>query len=185
MLAQIIDGLVFRAQRHGIERYLSENDLSSGKTLDLGCGYGWYAQLFSGDYIGVDNDEKRIAVACKKFPGKRFVEMSADKLDFPDGNFDLVIGFLVLHHLTDEHLGKALLEVQRVLRPGGKFLVIDLVMPEKFPTLARPLMWLDGAERRSHQQLAGFIERAGLKINGQYNKNYGIFSGSFFATIKQ
>lgn len=185
MIAQVLDGLVFKAQRHGIKKYLSENNLLSGKTLDMGCGYGWYSRLFTGDYTGIDNDPDRLAVAKGKDPDKKFLEMSADKLDFPDQSFELVISFLVLHHLTDGQLEKAAAEVKRVLRPGGKFLVIDLVVPDKRIFLSRPLMWLDNAERRKSFQLAELFQKSGLRIIERHDKNRGIFATAFFATIKQ
>lgn len=184
MIAQVLDGLVFKAQRRGIEKYLSENNLLSGKTLDLGCGYGWYSQLFAGDYTGIDNDPDRLAIARKQYPNKKFLGMSADKLDFPDGSFDLVISFLVLHHLTDDQLEKAAAEVKRVLRPGGKFLVIDLVVPDKRVFLSRPLMWLDNAERRKSFRLAELFQQSGLRIIERHDKNRGIFSTSFFDILK-
>ncbi|MDP1719138.1 MAG: class I SAM-dependent methyltransferase [bacterium] len=184
MIAQAWEGLIFKTQKNRVEKYLIDNDLQSGKVLDLGCGFGWYSRLFSGDYTGIDNDPGRLAIARAKYPGKKFLEMSADKLDFPDSSFDLVISFLVLHHLTDGQLTKALAEVRRVLKPSGKFLAIDLAVPEKFTIFTEPLMWLDGAERRTHRQLGDFFQQTGLTIRTEAENNRVIFCMPFFDILK-
>lgn len=49
----------------------------------------------------------------------RFMVMDAHRLDFPDGHFDAVIGWGILHHLD---LPRALDELRRVLRPDGVFM---------------------------------------------------------------
>ncbi|MDO8467023.1 MAG: class I SAM-dependent methyltransferase [bacterium] len=184
MISQFLDGLVFKIQQKRIRKYLNEQKLTSASVLDLGCGYGWYSQLFDGHYTGIDNDADRLAVARKKYADKNFLEMSADTLAFPGQSFDLVVSFLVLHHLTSDQLEKAIKEVKRVLRPGGRFLVLDLVVPDRLSALVRPLMWLDNAERRKSSQLADLFQKSGFQITEQSEKSRGIFSTAFFATIK-
>lgn len=179
MIAQILDGLVFKAQKSWIKKYLTENNLLTGKVLDLGSGYGFYSELFGENYIGIDNDLERIKSAKKTYGEKKFLEMSADQLNFPDNNFDLVVSFLVLHHLTDRQLGQALMEVRRVLMPNGKFLITDLVVPDKNYWLARPLMRLDNAERRTIGQLTDLFSEAGFKIEETQVQNSGIFTNCF------
>jgi SAM-dependent methyltransferase len=52
---------------------------------------------------------------------------SADRLDFPDASFDLVCTRFSAHHWRQ--LPQALGEVFRVLKPGGRFIVIDTAAP--------------------------------------------------------
>jgi len=52
---------------------------------------------------------------------------SADRLDFPDASFDLVCTRFSAHHWRQ--LPQALDEVLRVLKPGGRFIVIDTAAP--------------------------------------------------------
>jgi SAM-dependent methyltransferase len=57
-----------------------------------------------------------------------FVVSFADPLPFADGAFDLVTCRLAAHHFPD--LPGVLYEVERVLRPGGRLLVVDTIAPE-------------------------------------------------------
>ncbi len=49
----------------------------------------------------------------------QFAIIDAQSIPFPDGCFDVVIANHMLYHLPD--IGKALLEIQRVLKPAGRF----------------------------------------------------------------
>ena len=110
-------------ERKAIVNGLERRD---GDVLDVPCGTGIFSDLFGDDgYIGADLDERLLRHARKKFPTKKFERADALDLPYDDERFDtvLVIGFL--HHIELELVPKALDEVQRVLRPGGKFLLIE------------------------------------------------------------
>ena len=113
----------FKAIRSTIRRELS---LAAGvRTLDLGCGPGAFADLFDqGDYVGVDLNARYIDHARKHARGA-FVVGDAQKLELPDGRFDQVLIFGLLHHLADDQVRRVLAECRRVLVPGGKALVIE------------------------------------------------------------
>ncbi len=55
-----------------------------------------------------------------------FVQMCADKLDYPDASFDLVWSSMFLHELSKKQRAAALAEAYRVLRPGGLMLHMEL-----------------------------------------------------------
>jgi ubiquinone/menaquinone biosynthesis C-methylase UbiE len=113
----------FKAIRAIIRREL---DLSPGtRTLDLGCGPGAFADLFTGqDYVGIDLNARYIEHARKHRPGAYQVG-DARKLDLPDARFDQVLIFGLLHHLDDDAVRDVLRETRRVLAPGGHALVIE------------------------------------------------------------
>jgi SAM-dependent methyltransferase len=98
---------------------------SHGKMLEIGCGIGVDSIQLAKcgfDVTAVDLTESALQVA-KEFAARRGVTIdfrlgNAEGLDFPDATFDYVYSFGVLHHTPD--IEKAVAEVHRVLRPGGK-----------------------------------------------------------------
>jgi ubiquinone/menaquinone biosynthesis C-methylase UbiE len=99
------------------------------KVLEVGCGLGTDGAQFAeagADYTGVDLTEAAVELARKRFelfdlPG-RFQTADAENLPFPDESFDLVYSHGVLHHTPET--GKAIQEIHRVLRPGGRAVVM-------------------------------------------------------------
>lgn len=99
------------------------------KVLEIGCGLGTDGAEFAkagADYIGVDLTEAAVELARKRFelfdlPGK-FQTADAENLDFADESFDLVYSHGVLHHTPDT--ARAIREIHRVLRPGGRAIVM-------------------------------------------------------------
>ena len=99
------------------------------KVLEIGCGLGTDGAKFAeagADYTGVDLTEAAVELARTRFelfdtPGK-FQTADAENLDFADESFDLVYSHGVLHHTPDTQ--KAIDEVHRVLRPGGRAVVM-------------------------------------------------------------
>jgi len=99
------------------------------KILEIGCGLGTDGAQFAkagADYTGVDLTDAAVELARRRFelfdlPGK-FQTADAEKLDFDDESFDLVYSHGVLHHTPDT--AKAVREIHRVLRPGGRAIVM-------------------------------------------------------------
>lgn len=67
------------------------------------------------------------AAADKKLTNIEIQQGLAESLPFADQSFDIVISRYSAHHWHD--VGKALREVKRVLRPGGKVIFMDVVSP--------------------------------------------------------
>lgn len=101
-------------------------DLSSKKKiLDIGCGPGEFAKLFNNlDYHGIDISDIYIKYASKNNKGN-FQVMDATDLKFPNNSFDYILIMAILHHLDDRAMNKVLSEAKRVLRPGGKLLIME------------------------------------------------------------
>ena len=91
----------------------------SGRILDLGAGTGIISDLYPDlDIIGIDISEGMLKLNKHKcFIG------SAENIKFPDNYFHAVVARSLLHHLPNAEAG--LKEIQRVLRPGGKFICWD------------------------------------------------------------
>lgn len=95
------------------------------RVLEIGCGNGADGALFAGQgalYTGVDLTETAVEATRRHFQvlglSGRFQIENAERLGFQDGSFDFVYSHGVLHHTP--HPSAAFAEVYRVLRPGGR-----------------------------------------------------------------
>jgi ArsR family transcriptional regulator len=109
---------------------------------DLGAGTGIVSQAlapFVRRVIAVDDSTAMLAAARKRLGSVHNVELRrGDLLDLPiaDADLDLAVLFLVLAFVDEP--GKALAEVRRVLRPGGRALVVDM-FPHDREDIAREM----------------------------------------------
>ena len=99
------------------------------KVLEIGCGLGTDGAQFAeagADYTGVDLTEAAVELARKRFEtfgiAGKFETADAEQLQFEDNSFDMVYSHGVLHHTPDT--AKAIREIHRVLRPGGRAMVM-------------------------------------------------------------
>ncbi|HEY7048752.1 MAG TPA: methyltransferase domain-containing protein [Jatrophihabitantaceae bacterium] len=102
--------------------------------LDIGSGPGFLACELAeavgatGRVHGVDPSDAMLALARARECGPdaapiEYSTGSADRLPFPDSTFDLVTATQVYEYVPD--IDRALVEAARVLRPGGRLLVLD------------------------------------------------------------
>ena len=103
-----------RAQLRLIEPYLSK-----ALVCEVGCGTGLILKEVAPKAlhcVGIDLSRKMLAPAQAR--QLKVVQSTATELPFSDGSFDLVYSFKVLPHV--EQIERALAEVARILKPGGK-----------------------------------------------------------------
>ena len=97
---------------------------------DLGCGTGQltaHLAPFVAGVIGVDESAAMLQAAKKRLLGFDNVDLRRGELEalpIDDGRLDAAALMLVLHHVPEPE--KALTEVVRVLKPGGRVLVVDM-----------------------------------------------------------
>ena len=100
-----------------------------GRVLDVGCGTGELLSRIARKYpqarlAGIDPVAEMLAVARKKLPqGVDFRVGYANALPWPDDSFDVVVSCNMFHYVT--HPVPAILEMTRVLKPGGKLVITD------------------------------------------------------------
>ena len=116
-------------------RLLGQAAIAAGsRVLEVGCGTGNLSILAkrlnpAADVTGIDPDPKALARAHRKAQRGRVVVQFdlayGEQLPFVDASFDRVLSALMLHHLDSTAKVPALLEVCRVLKPGGSLHLAD------------------------------------------------------------
>ena len=118
--------------------------------LDVGCGPGNVGRLVRGLYgrpqfrlKGVDPSREMVARARAQDPASQYEVGDVCALAEPDGTFECVVTVYTLRNFPDLELG--LREMIRVLKPGGKLLILD-AFPPPHGWMRRLLhLWLDRA----------------------------------------
>jgi ArsR family transcriptional regulator len=132
---------------------------------DLGCGTGvvseWIAP-FAERVIAVDTSSEMLDAARGRLSGLKHVAVRAgslEKLPVKDGELDVVLAMLVLHHVPEPR--RALTEAARALKSGGRILILDM-MPHDREEYRQTMghVWLGFGEKQLSQWLAvsGFHE---------------------------
>ncbi|QDU34702.1 Demethylmenaquinone methyltransferase [Poriferisphaera corsica] len=122
---------------------------SSYDIADLGCGIGDITARLAGSVhhvYGIDNSPAMITAAkqqTKAFDNVTLLEGDLDNLPLPDNAVDAALLVLVLTYLPN--IKAALVEAARVLKPGGKLVVLDLLQHDR-----------DDFRRQLDQHHAGF-----------------------------
>jgi ubiquinone/menaquinone biosynthesis C-methylase UbiE len=100
---------------------------AAGRTLDVGCGTGRNLPLIeaSAHVIGLDPARESLLAARRRAPRVPLVQGDAQALPFRDGTFDTVVSGLVFCSVPDPARG--LVEVKRVLKPGGALRMLEHV----------------------------------------------------------
>jgi SAM-dependent methyltransferase len=120
-----LEAIVERAALTGRER-----------ALDVGCGAGHTALALArnaAEVVALDLTEEMLATAAglareRGLANVWFKRGRAEALPFGDGSFDVVTSRLCAHHYADP--AAATREAARVLRPGGKYLLVDTYASE-------------------------------------------------------
>lgn len=127
---------------------------------DLGCGTGQVAAAlapFVARVVAVDRSGEMLQAARRRLRDARNVEVRRGELEalpIPDGELDAATLLLVLHHLPDPAV--ALAEAARVLRPGGRLLITDM-LPHDRDEYRQQMghVWLGFAEETMRKLLEG------------------------------
>ena len=158
------------------------NPRSGERVLDVGSGPGFLAAAIaeatgpSGAVCGVDVSEPLLSFArrhCAHLPWVQLHHADATQLPFPDRSFDAAISTQVLEYVRD--VDAALAEIHRVLRPGGRTVIVD--------TDWDSIVWHSSDRERMNRVLAAWthhaadvylprtlsnqLRRAGLEVKSQ------------------
>lgn len=105
-------------------KYLSKESI----IYDMGCGpsghIGYYLFEKGFNVIGVDISENCIAIASKYHPEMKFVKMDIANLELKDNSIDGIIAYYSIIHIPKKYISEVFQEFYRVLKVGGKLLVV-------------------------------------------------------------
>lgn len=146
--------------------------LAGSTVLEVGCGTGDVALLAKtragqqGAVYGIDPAPEMIAVAREKAArqGRRvdFQIGVIEALAFPDASFDVVLSSMMMHHLPAELKPRGLAEIARVLKPGGRLLIVDMKRPSTHVGHVLSLLTGHHAVRTGVDDLPPLLEAAGF-----------------------
>jgi ubiquinone/menaquinone biosynthesis C-methylase UbiE len=139
-----------------------------GRTLDVAVGTGRNLPLYGEDVevVGIDLSPKMLEVARRRAAelGREadLREGDAERLPFPDASFDTVVCTLAVCAMPDRD--RALAEMHRVVRPGGRLLLLDHAEPRWLRGRPADIAVRHGfvIERRERLRL-GLIERVAAR----------------------
>jgi demethylmenaquinone methyltransferase/2-methoxy-6-polyprenyl-1,4-benzoquinol methylase len=120
---------------------------AGGKALDVACGTGDLSvELASrvgecGEVVGCDFAERMLELARLKAPAVRFEQANALDLPYADGEFDAATVGFGARNFAD--LERGLSEMARVVRPGGRVVVLEITTPQRPPLSWFYRVWFD------------------------------------------
>jgi ubiquinone/menaquinone biosynthesis C-methylase UbiE len=145
------------------DRTIALAHLAPGEdVLDIGCGTGEVAMRAkartgpTGSVAGIDPASEMIAVAREK-AARAGLEIdyhvaAVEALPFAAATFGVAVSSLMMHHLPEELKPRALAEIRRVLKPGGRLVVGDLKRPTSRLGRLAPV-WLLHRSAETHSSL--------------------------------
>ncbi|HEX8648860.1 MAG TPA: bifunctional demethylmenaquinone methyltransferase/2-methoxy-6-polyprenyl-1,4-benzoquinol methylase UbiE [Thermoleophilaceae bacterium] len=120
---------------------------AGGRALDVATGTGDLAVALaervgpSGEVIGSDFSERMLELAREKAPGLRFETANALDLPYEDDAFDAATVGFGARNFSD--LARGLTEMARVVRPGGRVVVLEITTPTRPPLSWFFRLWFD------------------------------------------
>jgi len=156
-----------RIHRRVVEAVVAGDRLPR-RVLDLGCGTGRLLEdlrrrLPEAELVGVDPSEAMLTVARGRLgrdPRVRLEVATAARLPLPDASLDVVTTTMSFHHWEEQ--GASLREVGRVLAPGGRLLIADVLGIGFIGRLLRPRGRRHGAGYRDAAELTALLRDAGF-----------------------
>jgi len=156
---QVIDNLQFRALR----RALAIAAISPGaRFLDVGCGTGRWVRRYTAlgfSAVGVDATPGMLRIARSHRTSVPLTVGLAQSLPFSDSVFDCLSDITVIQHIPYDLQSTALQEMVRVLRPGGRMILLELTRGQASHIFPRsPRDWIREVESHGTVLIDWFAE---------------------------
>jgi ubiquinone/menaquinone biosynthesis C-methylase UbiE len=154
--------------------------------LEIGCGRGVGVELiidrFGAAHVDAfDVDPRMVELARRRLASRgaavRLWRGDASRIEAPDQSYDAVFDFTILHHVPDWRL--ALREIQRVLRPGGRFYAEEVLARLIRAPLVRRLVVHPSKDRFGFSTFASGLRECGFEVVS--SRDIGGVIGAFVA----
>jgi ubiquinone/menaquinone biosynthesis C-methylase UbiE len=201
------DGLRDELADDALELLVREADLAGRSVLDVGCGTGRTAAALTARFgcavTGVDPSPEMLAVARERAAGADLRQGRAERLPVADGAFERAL-LQTSVHLVDR--ARALPEVRRALRPGGRLAILTVdpagvdrfwlaewfpswaaIDRERFPAIGQLERELAGAgftaiRARGHPRRLRYArERALDLLHGRFASSFALLDDAEYA----
>jgi tRNA (cmo5U34)-methyltransferase len=131
--------------------------IEAGGILELGIGTGETTRRIlelhpEARLTAIDSSAEMLELARAAFP-EADLRLSRLEDPLPEGPFDLVVTALAVHHLDGAGKRDLFRRVREVLRPGGDFVLADVVVPERDEDVVTPIDWVMDLPDRLDDQL--------------------------------
>ena len=146
---------------------------SGFRVLDVGCGTGTLAVQIKRlhpeiELVALDPDPSALSVAQRKASRAglpiEFDRGFSDHLPYPDSSFDRVFSSFMIHHLAPKERAETLVEIRRVLKPGGSVHVLDFAPHDHAVGASRHRFHLaPHADERFEGHMTALMNAAGLR----------------------
>jgi SAM-dependent methyltransferase len=127
------------------------------RAIDVGCGEGRFCRKLKAASIvatGIDPTPQLLETARRRDPSGDYRSGRAERLDFSDDSFDLVVSYITLVDIPD--FRTAIREMARVLKPGGSILMANLT---SFVSAGAERGWVTDAQgQRQHFPVDRYLE---------------------------
>jgi tRNA (cmo5U34)-methyltransferase len=118
-------------------------EIPARRVLELGTGTAITTRRVlerhpEAQLVGIDSSPEMLAHARGELPGAD-LRLQDLRDPLPEGPFDLVFSALVVHHLDRQGKADLFERVAKVLAPGGRFVLADVIVPEDAADVVTPL----------------------------------------------
>jgi len=136
-LYEFIVWVITRGKELAFRKFIAElAELKKGESvLDIGCGTGTMAVLAkqyvgeAGKSCGIEPSLEMVSFARQKAKQqKALIDINPgliEQIDYPSQSFDVILCVIVMHHMPDEIKIQGIKEMARVLKSGGRLVVVD------------------------------------------------------------
>jgi ubiquinone/menaquinone biosynthesis C-methylase UbiE len=127
-------------------------DKPGGRTLQVACVYGDFTTKLAGRVAQADGNLDVVDVLPIQLQNLRgklapdapvsLIQRDAAQLGFDDASYDRVVLFFLLHEMPQEVRRRTLAEAMRVVKPGGKLVIVDYHRPQSWHPLRGVMKWI-------------------------------------------